>query len=177
VDPETGEPVPIVAKAVLEECIKAAMRQYRESAKPFKLKPKKATQGATSLDEKFFSKYQKKMLTKDKTKFGHDIPVLNSQLRSHVINSFTHQLGWPDPFASDHKAQSNLDPQNILPWKVSALVYHRSRYKEGSSPTCIFLPNDTVMVSLMRACIECKKVEDAWINRPDGKEKKEKEKE
>lgn len=78
-------PANIVEKSVMEACISSAMKNYRDSAKDYKKKPKKATKDATTVSDKFFTTYEKKMISK-----GSDIPLVNAQMRSHVINSFTH---------------------------------------------------------------------------------------
>ena len=37
--------------------------------------------------------------------------------------------------------------------ETNKTVYPKNRYVEGLSPTCIYIPNKTIMFTLMRACV------------------------
>jgi hypothetical protein len=51
-----------------------------------------------------------------------------------------------------------------MPTKPEDLVYFRSRYIEGFSPYCVYIPKKEIMLKLMRACVAVPKSEDLWIN-------------
>ena len=51
-----------------------------------------------------------------------------------------------------------------MPTKPEDLVYFRSRYIEGFSPYCVYIPKKEIMLKLMRACVSVPKSEDLWIN-------------
>lgn len=76
-------------------------------------------------------------------------------------------IGFSDPFSNDDEfIKGSLDDgEGIeMPKKPEDLVYFPSRYIEGFSPYCIYIPKKEIMLKLMRACICVSKVEDLWIN-------------
>jgi len=54
------------------------------------------------------------------------------------------------------------------PCRIEDRVYPDSRYTEGNSPYCIYIPVKEVMLKLMRACIKVKNIDELWImkNKP-----------
>ena len=82
------------------------------------------------------------------------------------INSFT-IIGWSDPYPNDDEfIKGSVDDGDgmQMPTVPTDLVYFKTRYIEGFSPYCIYIPKKEIMLKLMRACIEVKKPEDLWIN-------------
>ena len=80
----------------------------------------------------------------------------------HKINSFF-DIGWADPYTEESPNGLEMIKSIKLPSAANDLVYHESRYKEEYSPYVIYLPSDDLMFKLMRACLNCKQIEDLWI--------------
>ena len=49
------------------------------------------------------------------------------------------------------------------PHEIDHHVYPDSRYTEGNSPFCIYIPCKEVMLKLMRACIKVTEPDNLWI--------------
>ena len=82
------------------------------------------------------------------------------------INSFS-IIGWSDPFPNDDEfIKGSLDDGDgmSMPKYFTDLVYNESRYIEGFSPYCIYIPKKEIMVKIMRACIAVKCPHDLWIH-------------
>ena len=86
-----------------------------------------------------------------------DIGVSKVKVVPWLINSFWN-IGWPDPFPDEH---SSID-QEFLKNKED-LVYAPSRYVAEHSPIVIYLPNKSVMVKIMRACLGVNDLDELWI--------------
>ena len=90
-------------------------------------------------------------------------------LQPFNINSFL-QIGIDDPFADDDEKYKgsidDVDPDLFkLPVKADDLVYAQSRYIQGFSPYCIYIPRREIMFKLMRACIAVSDPSDLWMLR------------
>lgn len=86
--------------------------------------------------------------------------------RPYFINSFT-IIGWSDPFPHDDEfIKGSIDDGDgmKMPTVYTDLVYNESRYIDGFSPYCIYIPKKEIMLKIMRACICVNKSEDLWIN-------------
>jgi hypothetical protein len=82
------------------------------------------------------------------------------------INSFS-IIGWSDPFPNDDNLiKGSLDDGDgmSMPKYFTDLVYSESRYIEGFSPYCIYIPKKEIMIKMMRASIAVPKIEDLWIH-------------
>ena len=81
------------------------------------------------------------------------------------INRFF-SVGIADPYPDDdlNIIGSRDDGEDFLPApdKVEDFVYPDSRYVEGRSPYCIYIPNKEIMFKMMRACITVKEPTDLW---------------
>ena len=85
--------------------------------------------------------------------------LIVSNLGDFNINRFF-SVGISDPFPDDdlNIIGSRDDGEDFLavPEKVEDFVYPDSRYVEGDSPNCIYIPNKEIMFKMMRACITVK---------------------
>ena len=82
------------------------------------------------------------------------------------VNSFN-QIGWDDPFPEDAKVggtSEEIGSDITNDTKFNHWVYPDSRYIEGFSPYCIYIPRMELMLKIMRACINVKVPENLWIN-------------
>lgn len=81
-------PSDYVLKGELEDLILARLQKYKRGTRLLG-RPLKATQGATTVTQRFIDTYERE----DIIKCSH---------RPHVLNTFW-QLGWADPFPLDAK--------------------------------------------------------------------------
>ena len=86
--------------------------------------------------------------------------------RNCFINRFW-TIGFADPFPHDDEniigSVDDIPDDLSTPCRVEDHVYPNSRYTEGNSPYCIYLPCREVLLKLMRACIKVKTPGDLWI--------------
>ena len=70
-----------------------------------------------------------------------------------------------DPFPKDEcpilEYTPPLDPIDI---EEESLIYAPCRYLENMSPTTLYIPEQSLMLKMMRACIDVRDVEDLWFN-------------
>ena len=91
---------------------------------------------------------------------------------SYLIKRFW-TVGFADPYPDDDKhiiGSVDDTPDDLqTPCRIEDRVYPDSRYTEGNSPYCIYIPVKEVMLKLMRACIKVKDPADLWVmkNRPE----------
>ena len=87
-------------------------------------------------------------------------------MANYLINRFF-TVGFADPYPDDDKniigSVDDAPDDLVSPSKIEDKVYPESRYVEGNSPNCIYLPNKEIMLKLMRACIKVKDVNHLWI--------------
>ena len=83
--------------------------------------------------------------------------MLNTQPKPYLINNFQ-CIGLADPFPKEERANKDVKP----PCYVDELVYAESRYMEGLSPLCVYIPNKDIMFKIMRACIKVAQPADLW---------------
>ena len=81
------------------------------------------------------------------------------QFKPFLINGFK-VLGWNDPFPDDDKfLKGSIDDEVFqIALTIDHLVYPEQRYKEGESPKPIYIPKKEIMLKMMRACVNVKKV-------------------
>ena len=81
-------------------------------------------------------------------------------------------VSFPDPFPDDDKniiGSVDDTPNDLkMPSGVDDKVYPDSRYFDGNSPYCIYIPCKEIMLKLMRACISVSEPRFLWVmkNRP-----------
>ena len=105
------------------------------------------------------------MIAKDfLTKSRYDL--IDARMANYLINRFF-TVGFADPYPDDDKniiGSVDDTPEGIhQPCNVDHRVYPNSRYTEGNSPYCIYIPNQEIMLKLMRACIMVKNPEALWV--------------
>ena len=87
--------------------------------------------------------------------------IIDHLMANYLINRFF-TVGFADPYPDDDKfiigSVDDAPDYLVIPSKVEDKVYPDSRYVEGNSPNCIYLPNKEIMLKLMRACIKVKDV-------------------
>ena len=84
-----------------------------------------------------------------------------------TINSLN-KIGIADPFPDSDRVitcNDDLPAEEKLPEVPSDMVYGETRYIDGFSPYCIYIPQQEIMFKLMRACIGVKDEKDLWFNR------------
>ena len=57
-----------------------------------------------------------------------------------------------DPFGKEKEIISKKFLKKVC-YNISDNVYPDSRYIEGNSPYCLYVPNKVIMFKIMRACI------------------------
>ena len=86
-----------------------------------------------------------------------------------LVNSFW-EIGMADPFPDDEDlvigSVDDVPDDFKIPTKVNDYVYGPTRYIEGNSPVCIYIPAPEIMLKIMRACIDCKNTDELWFNQP-----------
>ena len=102
--------------------------------------------------------------------------MLKGEHAKCFITALEH-LGINDPFPKDHasakhpKCERDNNPKYtrksvIFDAKdlVNNLVYEKERYFIDQSPYRKYIPNKETMFKLMRACVDCKTVDDLWVS-------------
>ena len=92
--------------------------------------------------------------------------IVDDRAASFLINRFW-TVGFADPYPDDDLniigSVDDIPKDFHSPCRVGDRVYPDSRYSDGNSPYCIYIPCKEVMLKLMRACIKVKTPEDLWI--------------
>ena len=100
-----------------------------------------------------------------------DYGMVQSSPQNYFINTFE-QLGMPDPFPEEVYAfHANVPGIDAAPRLYSDAVYEEYKTnREDSSPMCLFIPRQELMLKLIRACIEVPNDWELWFNRepPDS---------
>ena len=98
------------------------------------------------------------------TKERYDI--IDDRDASFLIKRFW-TVGFADPYPDDDKniigSVDDVPPDLKTPCRVEDRVYPDSRYVQGRSPFCMYIPCKEIMLKLMRACVKVKSPEELWI--------------